>query len=197
MEGTNTTLDHTFMISIYHTRCYLRDNTTLLNTNWKLHNQEEKYNALQQSAADVVIEMNTHGIYDFNMNSQLEKGYITKFNAAAAKKFPIQSDGCFFQFLNKDCEYVKEQFEKSLNDQNIQFEFQDENLCSYSASFIPIATKESVSHGNFRENKWYCTETYIPYVSVYFWLLTILPINYEPRKSLKLIFANVLNFYVK
>ena len=185
------------MTSIYHTRCYLRDNTTMLNTNWKLHNQEEKYNALLQSAADVVIEMNTHGIYDFNMNSQLEKGYITKFNSAAGKKLPIQLHDCFFNHLNKDCEHVKDQFEKALGDQNIQFEFQDENLCSYSASFIPIATKESISHGNHKENQWYYIHISIPYISVYFWLLTILPIIYEPRKRLRLVSVNVLNFCLK
>jgi hypothetical protein len=122
-----------------------------------LHNQEEKYNAIFQQAAEVIIELDDSGTF-FNLNRifNLKKATIKKFNLCAEKKYPeLQLGKCFFHLLPEiEHDRLNNCLSRALNEEIVQFDFQDEYHRHFSASFVPIGSKELSENGDMIVNRW-------------------------------------------
>ena len=157
---------------MYHTRCFLRDNTTHLSSKWQLHNKEEKYNVIIRNASSVIIELDEKGmsidrmkcfgitIFIPNFFPKMSKkhkslicyiGFVTEFNLSAERTYSLRRPPteCFFRFiLESEYDKVSERFNRALNEEPVQFEFQDVFHRYYSSSFVPIGLRQLEENGD-------------------------------------------------
>ena len=83
------------------------------------------------------------------------QGFVLSYNLAAEKKYPIKHSNSFFEFLSKiEYEKVFKQFLRALQEEYVQFEFEDEFHRYYAASFVPIEIKGLSETGDTTYTKW-------------------------------------------